>query len=215
MGAASCAGGGGSCPCAGGAAAVRRRASGTPGWRSSESARSSSISIDDIRADSVPRPGRMWKSRREDGFLSPPVETAIERQDSRDSAPIHHGDVHGVARRVRRDREQDFPGPERIAEDDGKHLVHHVEQRRKRRMNGVRAADRRVAVQDFQKHLDARHQPFAGHRETFQRPPGLVPVGMGAPDQLHRDVGVHEGHSAVRPASISASICSMSPVGKE
>ncbi len=104
---------------------------------------------------------------------------------------------------------------------DGKHFVDEPPQRFERGLDLVAAIGRGVAMEDLLEDLAARDQPPPLTGQPFEGELGVDLVGMWLPHQVHEDVRVEVDHtsaapaspasiSARRPASVSASIVSMS-----
>src|SRR3990170_5140721 len=70
----------------------------------------------------------------------------------------------------------------------------------------------RVPVEDLLEHLGARAGIQLARPDALDEPEGRRAVRVVAPGDIHGDVRVDEDHHP-RPASISARIWSMSPVG--
>src|SRR5271168_1140958 len=100
---------------------------------------------------------------------------------------------------------------------DGKHLVRNSQQSVKRRLDGVPAVDRNVAVQYLLKHLCVRDENFMVADQLLQQTSRISLMRMRCADQVHGNIRIHESHDCgppVYPLSISKSMESISPVGK-
>src|ERR1035441_7964100 len=112
-------------------------------------------------------------------------------------------------------------GGEHVGLLDCEHLIDDLSQSLERELDPIASIDRDVAVQDLLEDLAAGDQAPSFTGEPLDHRLGVNLVGMLVADQVHRDVCVDEDHaspapgipasiSAKRPASVSASIVSIS-----
>jgi hypothetical protein len=97
------------------------------------------------------------------------------------------------------------------------HLVHHPEDRVEGRLDRVAPVDRYIAMADLLQHLRVGHEALASGQRGLQQTLSVELVGMRRAHQVHRHIRVDQDHSGEGPAyprSTSASISSMSAVGK-
>mgnify|MGYP007034356044 CR=1 FL=1 len=143
------------------------------------------------------------------------VEVGVERDDPVEAVPLHGGEVEGVAGLEAGPAKEEGFGPFHLGELDGENVVDDPAERVERRLDRVAPVEVAVATENLLKHLGAGDQLLAIGDGPLEEPLGVDLVGVGRPDQVHRDVRVDEDHG-VRPRdpwSMSRSMVPMSAVG--
>ncbi len=99
---------------------------------------------------------------------------------------------------------------------DVQHLIDDAEESVKRGLNRISAVDGNIPMQDLLQDLGVSYEALAVVDQFFEQPLGVALVRVGRAHKVHGDVRIDQNHGwAPRsyPASISASMRSMSPVG--
>ena len=84
--------------------------------------------------------------------------------------------------------EDDFLGALHGRTIHGQNHIGNPENRVEGRLNGIRAMDGHVTVQNFLKYLRVRHQPLAITDQSLQEFLCIRLMRMGRTDQIHRNV---------------------------
>ena len=77
---------------------------------------------------------------------------------------------------------------------NGKDCIHDTQNRFKSRLDGITSIDGRIAMQYFLKHFDIRNEALPASNQLFQQALCVCFVGVRRPNQVHRNIRVHEDH---------------------
>ena len=124
----------------------------------------------------------------------PSIEVGIKAQKCADSVTFHDSDMNRIPSRQRSRILDDLAGAKDVGLLYGKDFVSDIQDHPERRCDRFPAVDRRIAMQNFLKHLGIRHQPFAIDDETLQQYLGIGLVRVRRSDQIHRHIRIDENH---------------------
>src|SRR3982750_2638679 len=122
----------------------------------------------------------------------PTVKVPVEAEDGPYPMPLHNGDVNAIACRQQRRILHDLPRPQHVCLLDCQNIVYNIQQHVEGWPDRVSSADRGVTMNDLLQYLSVGHQTLSRRNKTLQQELRLGLVRVRGPNEVHRNVGVHE-----------------------
>ena len=107
---------------------------------------------------------------------------------------FHNGQVESVTRVETSIPKDNFFGTLSGGFIDVKHFIYDAEKSVERRLNGIPAIDRHVAMENFLQDLGVSDQALAVIDQFFHQPLSIALMRVRRTHQVHRDIRIHENH---------------------
>jgi hypothetical protein len=142
------------------------------------------------------------------GQTGPAIKIGIKTQDRSNSAPLHHRNMEGVARRYS-PAPDDFRGPQNVHFPYGEDLVYDIQSQLEHWSNRLSLGDGCVPVENFLEYFRTCPKALPRSDQPFQQDLGIRFVWVGPSGDVHEAISVDERQSRYL-RSVSSNICSIS-----
>ena len=153
-------------------------------------------------------------SLRQAGNTRDRVKSSVETQDLSDPILFHNGEMYSVTSRQLPISKNNLFCTFHCDTVHTQHFIDDSKQGIESRLDCVAAIYRHIAVQDLLQRFGIGHESLSAGNQLFKQPLCVGFMRVRRANKIHRNVGINQNHGrgpAVYPASISASMRSISP----